>query len=218
LSVRFLEAETIADQDTERADVSVGGERQRLRPGRWLLHRGPGARYVGTAEGEINCTYWRQWYQDWRTNVCKFSDPVELRMAGTEITGWRDGAPANKATFDCGKCKWSKPERRELQWTRETAPETAATPVAPGTPSATAGTSGPDGQRAYTFESKPTGAEVYVDGEFVGSTPLEHSLPVGRHQIELRKKGMAVWNRKLNVSPGPHATISAEMEPSEGLP
>ena len=213
LSIRFLEAETVSDQGTERPDVTAGGPRQTLRPGRWLLQKGSDGRYVGTAESEMNCTYWRQWYLEWRTNVCKFSDPVELTITGAEIAGWHSGAPANKATFDCTKCQYSKVERIELQWAREPASEAATAPASPGNASVAGGTSERAGLRAYTFESQPTGAEVYVDGDFVGSTPLEHTLSAGRHEIELRKKGLPAWKRQLNVSPGPHATISAEMEP-----
>jgi hypothetical protein len=66
----------------------------------------------------------------------------------------------------------------------------------------------------FAIESTPPGAEVYVDGDFVGTTPIaEHSLPAGKHEIELRKKGFAPWKRQLSVSAGARATVAAEMEP-----
>jgi hypothetical protein len=49
-----------------------------------------------------------------------------------------------------------------------------------------------DGRGVFRIESTPPGAEVYVDGEFVGTAPIaEHALAAGKHEIELRKKGLA---------------------------
>ncbi|MFN7984357.1 MAG: PEGA domain-containing protein [Vicinamibacterales bacterium] len=40
-----------------------------------------------------------------------------------------------------------------------------------------------------TFASVPSGAQVFVDGQPVGTTPVHGELPVGRHDVELRLKG-----------------------------
>lgn len=40
-----------------------------------------------------------------------------------------------------------------------------------------------------TFASVPSGAQVFVDGQPVGTTPVHVELPVGRHDVELRLKG-----------------------------
>ena len=69
------------------------------------------------------------------------------------------------------------------------------------------------------IESVPSTAEVYVDGDFVGTTPIaEQSLVAGRHEVVVRKKGMAPWNRWLTVSAGSRARVVAEMEPEGPAP
>lgn len=40
------------------------------------------------------------------------------------------------------------------------------------------------------FESLPAGADVVVDGEVRGQTPLKLTLPVGRHSLEFRRDGV----------------------------
>jgi len=40
-----------------------------------------------------------------------------------------------------------------------------------------------------TFASVPSGAQVFVDGQPMGTTPVHVELPVGRHDVELRLKG-----------------------------
>lgn len=219
LSVRFLAAEVVEDQSTERSDLSVSmnGPKEQIRPGRWLLQKRADGKYAGTANSDMTCTYYRQWMMEWATNVCKFATPVELSISGTEITGWSEGNPATKSKFDCGKCKWSKTERVDFQWAREDSPQSAdattsaTSPASSATSPAPAASAGDRG--VFTIESTPPNADVYVDGEFVGSTPIEHSLPTGRHQVELRKKGFANWSRWLNVTPGARAKVAAEMEP-----
>ncbi len=218
LSIRFVASEVLADEGVERSDVSVSldGGRRQLQPGRWLLQKRGDGTYVGTANQTMTCTYWRQWYLEWRTNVCNFADAVELSMTATEISGWRDGRPANKATFDCAKCKWSNTARGVLEWAREdvgqqTAPAAA---TAPNTAAANA-SAALERRGMFNIESRPPGAEAYVDGEFIGNTPIaEHGLVAGRHDIELHKKGHAIWKRQLSVSAGARASITADMEPA----
>ncbi len=59
--------------------------------------------------------------------------------------------------------------------------------------------------------SEPEGAEIYVDGSFVGSTPSKISLTVGVHTIKVTRKGFTDWERKLNIeaesTPSFHALL-----------
>lgn len=41
-----------------------------------------------------------------------------------------------------------------------------------------------------TFASVPSGAQVFVDGQPVGTTPVRVELPIGKHDVELRLKGV----------------------------
>jgi len=47
--------------------------------------------------------------------------------------------------------------------------------------------------------SDPAGADIYVDGKFVGQTPSTIHLPTGQHRIELKLQGKQGWTRDLNV-------------------
>ncbi len=58
--------------------------------------------------------------------------------------------------------------------------------------------------------SIPTGADIEIDGKFVGSTPSSVIAAPGDHEISVKKNGFAVWSRKVSVSSG-HINISAEL-------
>jgi hypothetical protein len=47
--------------------------------------------------------------------------------------------------------------------------------------------------------SDPAGAEIYVDGKFVGQTPSTIRLPSGTHRIEVKSQGKQNWQRDLEV-------------------
>ena len=59
--------------------------------------------------------------------------------------------------------------------------------------------------------SNPAGAEIAVDGNFVGDTPSELSVAAGVHTITISKHGYKPWERKLTVSSG-KVTVAAELE------
>lgn len=63
------------------------------------------------------------------------------------------------------------------------------------------------------IRSVPEGGEVYLDGEFVGTTPLrDFRLAPGVHQIEVRRSGFAPWRLELTVQAGTPVTVQAELE------
>jgi hypothetical protein len=63
------------------------------------------------------------------------------------------------------------------------------------------------------INSIPSNAEVYVDGAFVGTTPLAaYPLPAGTRQVELVRKGFANWKRSLRINLGAPTRVVAEME------
>lgn len=59
--------------------------------------------------------------------------------------------------------------------------------------------------------SNPAGADVSVDGNFVGNTPSQMDLPDGEHTITVSKDGYKTWERKLLVTDSP-ANLDAELE------
>lgn len=60
--------------------------------------------------------------------------------------------------------------------------------------------------------SEPEGAEIYVDGNFVGSTPSKISLSVGEHTIKVTRKGFIDWERKLNIEAESAPSFNALLE------
>jgi hypothetical protein len=65
-----------------------------------------------------------------------------------------------------------------------------------------------------TIDSTPPGADIEIDGAFVGNTPSTVAVAIGSHQIAVKKKGFAVWTRTLNVTGGAiHLNAELEQEP-----
>jgi len=61
--------------------------------------------------------------------------------------------------------------------------------------------------------SNPSGAEVSVDGNFVGSTPSEIEIAQGLHTITISKARCRTWERTLVVSAG-KVTVAATLYPT----
>jgi hypothetical protein len=57
-------------------------------------------------------------------------------------------------------------------------------------------------QASLAIDSTPAGADIEIDGAFVGSTPSTISVAPGSHQIAVKKKGFVDWTRTLNVTSG----------------
>lgn len=62
------------------------------------------------------------------------------------------------------------------------------------------------------FASDPTGADIVIDGSFVGNTPSTLRVTPGRHTIEVRSPGYQPWTRTMLVGPGSHPSIRAFLE------
>lgn len=57
----------------------------------------------------------------------------------------------------------------------------------------------PAGNGAVAIFCDVAGAEIYVDGEFVGQTPSTLQLASGTHHIEVKSQGKGGWERDLEV-------------------
>jgi len=91
----------------------------------------------------------------------------------------------------------------------------AATPNAAPTDSAPASPDqvSPDQGTAAELEvaSTPGGADIEIDGNFVGNTPSTLGITAGSHQVSVKKAGFKPWERKITVSSG-HIKIDATLE------
>jgi hypothetical protein len=61
--------------------------------------------------------------------------------------------------------------------------------------------------------SLPDGADVEVDGAFVGSAPATLQLPVGDHTIRVSRKGFAAYEKKVHTAGG-KVSLRIELEPA----
>ncbi|PWU10408.1 MAG: hypothetical protein C5B51_04205 [Terriglobia bacterium] len=56
--------------------------------------------------------------------------------------------------------------------------------------------------------SVPEGADIEIDGSYVGSTPTTLAVPPGQHAL-LVKQGAATWTRTIQIQPGSSVTVNA---------
>lgn len=63
--------------------------------------------------------------------------------------------------------------------------------------------------------SEPLGAEVWVDGSFVGSTPAKLSLSAGKRKVRVSAHGYQDWEREIEILPGSEVTLNAVLTKSD---
>jgi hypothetical protein len=83
----------------------------------------------------------------------------------------------------------------------------AASPVAAADPPPEAAIVG-----KISVASEPDGADIEVDGSFVGNTPSDLQLPEGEHAVAVKKAGFKDWERKLKVAGGSNVHLKAELD------
>lgn len=69
-----------------------------------------------------------------------------------------------------------------------------------------------DSSSSISIKSSPDGAEIEVDGKFVGSTPSTVQLQPGEHKITVKKAGFVVWERTITLNAGGSITVDATLE------
>jgi hypothetical protein len=108
---------------------------------------------------------------------------------GTEITAYINGnLPLDAAKFD------------------------SQGPASGGTFATGAPAQGPSvSQVTVEISSTPPGADIELDGSFVGDTPSSVGVSPGDHVVRLTKSGYVKWERKLKTSTGV-VKISVELE------
>ena len=61
-------------------------------------------------------------------------------------------------------------------------------------------------------ESDPSGADIEIDGSFVGNTPSDVQVAEGDHAVTVKKAGFQNWERKTKISGGSSVHINAGLE------
>lgn len=68
------------------------------------------------------------------------------------------------------------------------------------------------------FSTSPAGAEVLVDGESRGSTPLAAEILQGQREVTLKLPGHKAWQEELDIIAGEDFELATvELEPADGL-
>ncbi len=69
-----------------------------------------------------------------------------------------------------------------------------------------------------SLTSEPPGAEVLVDGESLGTTPINAEILQGQRELTLKLTGHKAWQERLSVTAGEDQVIPrVALEPADGL-
>lgn len=93
--------------------------------------------------------------------------------------------------------------------------EQANIPVAPpkAVPPEPSLTAPPEtGKGTVVLSATPENAEVSVDGDFVGNTPVNLKLAPGKHKIVVSAKGYQEFAREITVTPDSEVRLTASLE------
>lgn len=61
--------------------------------------------------------------------------------------------------------------------------------------------------------SSPEGADIIMDGDFVGNTPSDVTIEKGRHVLRVERQGYQPWERRINAVNGFKASAILEKSP-----
>lgn len=99
--------------------------------------------------------------------------------------------------------------------TAATPPSQSAAPAASSKSETQGNASGacvPADNSCVSFVSVPQGADIYVDGKFMGNTPSTLALPAGSHEVRVEGARFKPWTRTLSSTAGSSVTIRATLE------
>ena len=74
-------------------------------------------------------------------------------------------------------------------------------------------TTPPPPTTSVMFDANYRHAEVYVDGEFRGTVPVNLHLAPGTHVVEFKLQGYQTWKRELSVVAGNDTRVAATLKP-----
>ena len=124
---------------------------------------------------------------------------------GTEVTAYVSGdMKLDMAKFQSASPTPAMPPATSGSSTPASAPVSNAPPSAPIS----------SDQAHVQVSSTPDGADIEIDGSFVGNTPSTVSVAAGQHKITVKKPGFNSWERSITISGG-QVSVNATLEPSK---
>ena len=143
--------------------------------------------------------------------------PVFLLMHGKDVTIPRG---TEVTAYVSGDVKLDPAKFQPAPFVPAAPPVPTTQPVPPSSPDATPNPGptdttpvSPDQGATAELEvsSTPDGADIEIDGNFVGSTPSTVGVVAGPHQLSIKKAGFKPWERKITVSSG-HVKVDATLD------
>jgi hypothetical protein len=68
------------------------------------------------------------------------------------------------------------------------------------------------GKGTVNVSSNPSGADVFLDGEFVGNCPSTLKMSAGKHTVTVKMSGHKDWSREITVQSGSEVQLTANLE------
>lgn len=121
-------------------------------------------------------------------------------------------SPAVAVTIDLREEAAGAEGAEDAEDSTPTAP--AATPTAQTAPAATAPAAAPSaGTGAIVTVTRPTGAQILIDGQSAGRTPATiPNVSSGSHTVRFELTGYRVWETRVTVEPGQRVRIAASLD------
>lgn len=123
----------------------------------------------------------------------------------------------SKSTLSLGGSVQAACEAIDQDWATHGSAIRAAAAAAQGkaaasqSPAATAPAATPTTAK-LSVTSTPDGADIEMDGSFVGNTPSDIDVLAGEHTVTVKRNGFQTWEKKLKVSSGSNVHLKAELE------
>lgn len=67
-----------------------------------------------------------------------------------------------------------------------------------------------------SVESFPNNSEVYLNGEYIGNTPLEKNINIGSYKIEVKYSGYKTYEKEIKILRGKETIVIANLEKTKG--
>ena len=72
-----------------------------------------------------------------------------------------------------------------------------------------------DSYGTVSLSSDPDGAEVYLDGKFIGSTPAMLTIAAGEHALRLTSPNREPWERSVEILKDSQVSVKAQLAPAQ---
>ncbi len=89
--------------------------------------------------------------------------------------------------------------------------ELASAKLNPQTPKTAAAQQVVTSECSVTLKSEPSGADVELDGKFVGQTPSKIRVQPGEHKLVVKRDGYVTWERTISALADSDVSITAEL-------